>query len=202
MEKKFSEAMEFRHACKLFDTTKEIPTEKLEYILEAGRISPSSINLEHWKFLVIRNKELKEKIQSLAWNQKQITTSSELIAVLYRKKLRTTEKYTIEQFKKKFNMLDIPDLYRGFIDNRSDEQLECWSSKQTYIASANMMTAAAAVGIDSCPMEGFDYPAVEKLLNIDTNEFGIAMLIPFGYRVNEQSVRNRSEMKDLVEYKN
>ena len=82
MEKSFMEAMDFRHACKVFDDTKKINDEDLKYILEIGRKSPSSFGMEPWKFLVITNDELREKIRPLCWNQPQITTSSHLVIIL------------------------------------------------------------------------------------------------------------------------
>jgi len=82
MINKFSEAMAFRHACKIFDESKKISDEKMHYILEAGRTSPSSFGMEAWKFLVVMNEELKAKIRLLCWNQPQITTCSHLVIVL------------------------------------------------------------------------------------------------------------------------
>ena len=82
MEKTFMEAMDFRHACKIFDETKKVSTEDMNYILEAGRKAPSSFGMEPWKFLVITNKELKEKLKPVCWDQAQITTCSHLVVIL------------------------------------------------------------------------------------------------------------------------
>ena len=68
MEKTFMEAMDFRHACKIFDETKKVSCEDMNYILEAGRKSPSSFGMEPWKFLVITNEDLKEKLKPVCWN--------------------------------------------------------------------------------------------------------------------------------------
>ena len=65
----FTKAMEFRHACKLFDETKKIDTQTIKSILEIGRLSPSSFGMEPWKFLVITNEKLKEQLRPLCWNQ-------------------------------------------------------------------------------------------------------------------------------------
>jgi nitroreductase len=82
MEKTFMEAMDFRHACKIFDDTKKVSSEDMNYILEAGRKSPSSFGMEPWKFLVITNDDLKEKLKPFCWNQPQITTCSHLVVIL------------------------------------------------------------------------------------------------------------------------
>ena len=82
MEKTFMEAMDFRHACKVFDETKKITDEDMNYILEVGRKSPSSFGMEGWKFLVITNEELKAKIRPVCWNQVQVTSCSHLVIIL------------------------------------------------------------------------------------------------------------------------
>ncbi len=199
MENKFVEAMNFRHACKLFDDTKKMSKEELDYILEAGRMSPSSIGMEQWKFLVIKDEILKSKIRKVSWDQPQITTSSELIVILYKKQMRSDTPYIKSQFKKIFGADEVGDWYKQFIDVRSDEELECWSTKQCYIAAANMMTAAAYIGIDSCPIEGFDKTLLEQTLPIDTDLYGVALMVPFGYRAKEQQMRRRSDISELVE---
>src|SRR3989339_1944255 len=82
MNKTFSEAMDFRHACKIFDESKKISNENIREILEAGRKSPSSFGMEPWKFLVITNEELKAKLRPFCWNQPQITSCSHLVVIL------------------------------------------------------------------------------------------------------------------------
>jgi len=74
-----------RHACKLFDDKKKIPKEDFDFLLEIGRLSPSSFGMEHWKFLVITSQDLKEKLRPVCWNQPQITTCSHLVAYLAKK---------------------------------------------------------------------------------------------------------------------
>lgn len=201
----FMKAMNFRHACKIFDENKKIPKEDLDYILEAGRMSPSSFGIEQWKFLVIQNQELKEKLKPHCWNQSQITTCSDLIILLAKKNMRSSNEYVQNQFKRwglpqeKYN--GVINLYENFVDIRSDEELNGWSAKQCYIASGNMMTAGAFRGIDSCPIEGFVKEEIEEILNYDRDKYEIAYMIPFGYRVKEQQPRYRLDIDELVEYR-
>ncbi len=82
MKEDFIKAMNFRHACKVFDESKKISDEDIHYILEAGRKSPSSFGMEAWKFLVITNEELRAKLRPLCWDQVQITSCSHLVVVL------------------------------------------------------------------------------------------------------------------------
>ncbi|ACZ12177.1 NAD(P)H-dependent oxidoreductase [Sulfurospirillum deleyianum] len=207
MDKKklFLEAMNYRHACKLFDTSKRISPEDLNFILEVGRLSPSSFGVEQWKFVVVQNQGLKEAIEKASWNQKQISTCSDLLVILARKDVRSRDVYT----QKQLSRLGLaPEAYQGFlgvykgwVDGRDDHTIEMWSEKQCYIAAGNMMSAAAFIGIDSCPIEGFEFEKVDALLEIDTSVYQSALLIPFGYRAGEQRSKHRLSFEEVVAFK-
>lgn len=203
-KKLFLEAMNFRHACKLFDG-KKIPAEDLEFILEAGRLSPSSFGIEQWKFVVVQNEALKKEIEKVSWNQPQISTCSDLLIILARKDVRSSDVYTQKQLSRWGLTEDafkgLMGIYKGWVDGRDDHTIEMWSEKQCYIAAGNMMSAAALIGIDSCPIEGFDYAKVDALLGIDTAVYQSALVIPFGYRANEQRGKHRLSLNEVVEFK-
>jgi nitroreductase len=202
----FLNLMNERHACKLFDKNKKISQEDLDYILELGRLSPSSFGMEQWHFLIIRDEVLKEKLQPACWNQPQITTSSELIVLLAKKQLRSTDEYIQNRVAKK----NIPEdkkaghleRFGNFIDIRGDNDILHWANAQVYIASANMMTGAMAIGIDSCAIEGFEKEKVEHILGIDTEKYSVAMLLPFGYRVNPKKEKDRLDISEITTYIN
>ncbi|MBE0495139.1 MAG: NAD(P)H-dependent oxidoreductase [Campylobacterales bacterium] len=200
----FLDAMQFRHACKLFNDQK-ISKEDLRFILEAGRVSPSSFGVEQWKFLVVQNEALKKEIEAASWGQKQISTSSDLIVILARKDVRSSDVYTRAQLRR-FGLAEeafngFMEIYKAWIDGRDDQSLELWSEKQCYIAAANMMSAAAFIGIDSCPIEGFDAAKINAMLGIDTAVFHTALLIPFGYRASEQRAKHRLSFDEVVEFR-
>jgi nitroreductase len=207
MDDIFMKAMDFRHACKIFDETKKISDEDMEYILEIARKSPSSFGMEAWKFLVITNDELKQKLRPACWDQVQLTSCSHLLVILAGIK---NVKPEYEIVKKRFKRRNMPqdklafyiDLYSSHLKDilSSDSKIYDWTSKQTYIAAANMMTAAAYKGIDSCPIEGYDKNAVEELLKIKKDEYQVSLILPFGYRVNEQSTQLRLSKEEIVEY--
>ena len=207
MEKTFEEAMEFRHACKVFDDTKKISDEDMNYILEAGRKSPSSFGMEPWKFLVITNEELKAKIRPFCWDQVQITSCSHLVIVL-----AAIDSVKVESglVRTKLGRKGFPDdkleFYVGIYGSHlkdvlnSDDNIYSWTARQTYIAIGNMMTGAAIKGIDSCPVEGFEKENVEKVLGLDTTKFQVSCVLPFGYRLNEQSQQVREPLENIVEF--
>jgi len=202
----FMDAMYFRHACKVFDETKKIPKEDFEYILECGRLSSSSFGMEQWRFLVITNQELKEKLRPFCWNQPQITTCSHLLVI---KGIKEELKPNSEYVKKMLSRRDLPKeriegylkRYENFMqDKLDDEKLFCWSAKQCYIAAANMMMGAAYIGIDSCAIEGFEKDKVEELLNIDKKAEEIALMITFGYRIKPAPKKIRLKLDEIVEW--
>ena len=207
MSNDFSKALDFRHACKIFDESKKISGEDIRFILEAGRKSPSSFGMEAWKFLVITNDVLKAKLRPFCWNQVQITSCSHLVVVLAGIE---SVKPEFGAVKERFSRRDMPQEKLDFYLNlyakhlaktlSSDENIYAWTSKQTYIASANMMNAAAMIGIDSCPIEGFEKEKVEEVLGLDIEKYQLSMLLPFGYRLNEQTIQLRLPFEEVVEF--
>lgn len=207
MEKSFNEVMDFRHACKLFDENKKISEEDIREMLEAGRKSPSSFGMEPWKFLVIKNEELKAKIRPYCWDQVQVTSCSHLVVILAAiESVKPSSGVPQKRFVRRNMPQEILDFYMDKYASHlsktlsSDENILCWTAKQTYIAAANMMTCAATLGIDSCPIEGFDKEDVERVLELDTNKYQLSLIVPFGYRVNEQPSQLRLPFEEIVEF--
>ena len=205
--KNFDESLDFRHACKVFDENKKISDKDIQFILQAARKSPSSFGMEAWKFLVITNEELKAKLRPACWDQIQITSCSHLVIVL-----AGIESVKVEsgEVKKRFTRREMPqetldfymDLYSSHLKETlsNDDNIFAWTSKQTYIAAGNMMTGAASIGIDSCPIEGFEKDKVEEILNLNKSKYRLSLVLPFGYRINEQSEQLRLDFDDVVEF--
>ncbi|MDN5101909.1 NAD(P)H-dependent oxidoreductase [Aliarcobacter butzleri] len=209
MEKTFMEAMDFRHACKIFDETKKISDEDMKFILEAGRKSPSSFGQEGWKFLVITNEELKAKLRPFCWDQPQITTCSHLVILLAAiEAVKPESGVPALRFARREMPQEKKDFYNKLYKDHltvtkvldSDENVYSWTARQSYIAAGNMMTAAAIKGIDSCPIEGFDKAKVEEVLGLDTKKFQLSMVLPFGYRINPQSTQMRLPFEEVIEF--
>jgi len=207
VREKFIDALNFRHACKLFDESKKIPQEDFDFILECGRLSPSSFGMEHWRFLVVRDKNLREGLKEICWNQNQITTCSELVVIKAQKKLVSPKDgYVLDMFSRRGLPEDATKAYiqrySNFLENRTttQESIASWSSRQCYIAAGNMLSGAALIGIDSCPIEGFDKEAIEKFLKIDTQLEEVALVLCFGYRIKEQPTKHRLPLEKIVTY--
>jgi len=207
MNKTFEEAMNFRHACKVFDEDKKISDEDIKFILEAGQKSPSSFGMEPWKFLVITNEELKAKIRPACWNQVQVTSCSHLVIVLAAiESVKVESGLPQKRFNRREMTQELFDFYMNLYSSHlketlsSDDNIYAWTSKQTYIAVGNMMTAAAALGIDSCPIEGFEKEKVEEILGLDISQYQLSLVLPFGYRIDEQSSQLRLDYDEVVEF--
>lgn len=211
-------AYQFRHACKEFDVNKKIHDEDFHFILETGRLSPSSFGFEPWRFVVIQNQELRNKLLPVAWGaQKQLPTASHFVIILARKKEEMIYNSSyISNFMKNIQHLpeEVITMKRGFYKEfqesdfqllESDRAMFDWASRQTYIALGNMMTAAAQIGIDSCPIEGFNKEKVEAVLKeegiLSDESFGVSVLVAFGYRAEEpKHDKTRQSMDTIVEW--
>ncbi len=201
------EALKFRHACKKFDPARKIPAEQLENIIESARLSPTSFGIEAWKFLVIESDAVKQKLRPACWNQPQITDSSHVIVILTRPALVDPAGEYVERiFKRRGLPLDATrayiEKYKKHMETEVFPRMSAyaWCSKQCYIGLANIMTAAAAEKIDSCPIEGFEKDLVEKALEIDTEQYEVAVIVALGFRAGEQKTRYRHPVEDIVEY--
>ncbi|MBU8910933.1 MAG: NAD(P)H-dependent oxidoreductase [Desulfobacterales bacterium] len=200
-------ALNFRHACKLFDPDKKISKEHMDMIVTAAHLSPTSFGLEAWKFLVISSDAVKKILRPACWNQPQITDASHVIVILSNPSLADpSNKYIKFNFERRELPEDAVKVYIKKYKNHMETQVfprmsaYAWCSKQCYIGLANIMTAAASEGIDSCPIEGFEKELVEKALNIDTNQYEVAVIVALGYRVKEQPPRRRHPIESVVEY--
>lgn len=207
MDNDFSKAMEFRHACKRFDGAKKISESELTFILEAGRRSPSSFGQEPWRFLVITDAELKTKLRPLCWDQQQVTSCSHLVVILAAiESVRPSSGIPAKRFGRRPLPPEQIEAYLKRYSTHlsdtlsSDAKTYAWTARQCYIAAANMMTGAASIGIDSCPMEGFEKEKIEHVLALDTTQWQVALILPFGYRIDAQSTQLRLPLEEIVEY--
>ena len=206
----------FRFACKRFDPAKMIPKEHFETLLETARLSPTSFGFEPWKLIVLTDPAIKQALDPVAWGARNsLAGASHFVILLARK---TPDMLHSSAFVSHM-MRDVqqipPDVaeqkrakYRVFQESdfallESDRAMFDWASKQTYIVLANMMTAAAMLGIDSCPIEGFDRREVDALLVkerlFDPERFGVSVMAGFGYRAEPpKHVKTRQPLDELV----
>jgi nitroreductase len=212
------EAFNFRHATKEFDPEKKISKEDFDFILETGRLSPSSFGVEPWRFIVVQNQELRKKIKETSWGAYgKAENASHFVIFLARtaSETRYDANYLREHF---LNSAQIPeDFLAKFLSRIEEFQKEDfkllddggrllyeWACRQTYIALANMMTAAAQLKIDSCPIEGFNIEKMNALLEeeglLEDGKFSISVMAAFGYRKQEPAPKKRRLKSDVIKW--
>lgn len=211
------DAFQFRHACKEFDASKQIPVEEFELILEAARLSPSSFGFEPWHFIVVQDKTLRESLKQHAWGAplKLDTASHFVLCLAMKSPFLDADSPYLPQFMREVqhHPEDIANMRLGFYKQfqqsdfglTDERKLFDWASKQCYIALANMMTVAAMRGIDSCPIEGFKQQETETLLaeqfGVNLQEYGLAYMVAFGYRKHAPKAKTRRAIAQVVTWK-
>ena len=200
--------LNWRYAAKAMNGEK-VDEDKIERILEAARLAPTSSGLQPFEIFVIKNQAIKEKIKPVAWNQSVITDCSHLLI------FAAWDTYTADRIN---YMFDLTNDIRGFKnegwENYRNMLLKTYpqkdaeenfnhAAKQAYIAFSQAIAAAAFEGVDATPLEGFDSAAVDKILGLREKGLRSAVLLPLGYRQEDKDwlvnlVKVRKSMEDLV----
>jgi nitroreductase len=191
-----------RFACHSFVAGRDIPAEDLETILEAGRLSPSSFGLEQWKFVVVTKAAEKAALQAASFDQPQVGNASVVVVILAKiADMDPDSDYIKTLMEREYPGEALaPALanYRGF---HAMTDVKAWSITQCHIAAANMMTAASALGLDSCAIGGFLPDQVKRVLEIDGDRYEVALLLPLGYCAESVPEKQRLPLSELVEYR-
>lgn len=199
------------YATKKYDPAKHIDDANWQIILEAGRLSPSSFGYEPWQFLLINNQQMKEDLRPFAWGAvNSINGADKLLLILARTDVTYDSQYVrhlVEDIKHKpYSAKSAPSQHFKTFQERdlaiqTDRERFDWAAKQAYIAMANMMTAAAELGIDSCPIEGFNYQKMNQYLAdhhlADTAKWRAAVMVSFGYRDQPIKPKVRQPLADI-----
>lgn len=185
--------LSWRYATKSFDTNKKVSDADLEKITEAIRMTPTSFGLQPYHFYIVSNQEIKNQIQTAAWNQAQVGTCSHLIVFAARTDIMETKDEFLNLMtggnaETRASLKGYEDIMDGFISAKSEAELISWAARQVYIAQGFALAACAELAIDSCPMEGADFDAVGKILELPANQKAVVML-PIGYRPDDTELR-------------
>lgn len=218
------EAFNFRHATKVFDPKRKISEGDFETILEAARLSPTSFGHEPFKILMIQSQEKRELFREFTWGANgmmngttgQLGTASHFgIILVNTAKTMTAGSDYLQDFYRSVKQLpdDVIEFFNSAYgkfqstDHKitTDREITDWAGKQAYIVLANMMTTAALMGIDSCPIEGFDMAqtieTLEKHFGVDPKQYKPAVMFAFGHRAADpQFPKTRRAMEDTVSW--
>ncbi len=181
--------MHHRYACKLYDTARKLSSDDISFILECARLSPSSFGLEHWQFLAVTTLEKIAELKEACFAQDAVGTAALIVVAACRRgsAYEPGSDFVTERGGRFPGGLDIfVDDYRGYYEYlAANDLVDHWARAQAYIACANMMTGAAAAGIDSCAIEGFSNEHVVSVLGLDPDIWLTGIITVFGYSAIE-----------------
>ena len=182
------EALNFRYATKAFDPTKKIPEDTWRAIEQSMALTPSSFGLQPWKFLVIDSSEIREKLKGASWGQSQVTDASHLVVLTTRTDLDQKDidtwiaRLSDVQATPIESLAGLSGVISSFSAAMSVSEKQSWNTRQVYIALGQLMTAAALMGIDTCPLEGISASEYDEVLGLAGSGYATAVGCALGYR--------------------
>ena len=194
-----------RYATKVFDPSKKVSETDMEKILESIRLSASSMGLQPYKVLIVKDPKIRAELRNAAYGQSQITDASAILvfAVNYEADEKTADEY-ISLVSRTRNvsvesLSGYNDMIKGSLSRFNPEQLETWVSKQAYIALGYGLVSSAVLGIDTCPMEGFSAEEFDRIL--DLNKLGLKskIVLAVGYRSAEDNYQHLPKVRQNKE---
>jgi nitroreductase len=172
------EAIEQRRAIKHYDPEHVMTEEEETRLLSHAMLAPTAFNIQNWRFVVVKDKALRQQIRAVSWDQAQVTDASILVILCSDNKAWTRDpaRYWVNapQPVQDFLVPAIDQYYEGREQVQRDEGM-----RSCGIAAQTLMLAAKAMGYDSCPMDGFDYAEVGKLIHLP-DDHEIAMFVTIG----------------------
>ncbi|MBZ9630226.1 NAD(P)H-dependent oxidoreductase [Salegentibacter sp. LM13S] len=184
-------ALQWRYATKKFDPNKILSEEKIDILKEAFNLTATSYGLQPLKMVVVRNKDLQEKLKSASWEQQQLNTASHVLVICIEKKV---DKHFIEQYFKRVKHIretpdEILDPFKNSLvdsfESKAEEEVHSWAINQAYLTLGTLLTVCATEEIDACPMEGFEPDKYDELLDLEVHNLKSVLALPVGYRAED-----------------
>jgi nitroreductase len=195
------ERLRWRYATKLFDAHRKIPSDLWQSLAESLVLTPSSFGLQPWEFIHVQTPALREELRGVSWNQPQVTDASHFLVLAARTTVTEAE---IDRFLAEMaaatgasaeSLAGYRQMIVGFLAAMSPEALVAWAKHQSYIALGQLMGSAAVLGVDSCPMEGFDAGAYNRILGLTDRGFTAAVACALGYRSEDDGNALRPKVR-------
>ncbi len=194
------ERLQWRYATKQFDSSKKIDAETWSAIEDSLVLTPSSFGMQPWKFFVVTDDGVRQQLLEHSWKQTQVVDASHVVVLAIKKgvdaaevdrymastaEIRGVDSESLEGFSK---------VIKGFMANPNLDKAE-WAAKQVYIALGQLMTAAAMMGVDACPMEGFVPPKYDEILGLDKLGYASVLVCPMGYRHADDKYASQAKVR-------
>ncbi len=203
-------ALQWRYATKVFDATQKIPADIWQTLERALVLTPTSYGLQPYHFLVINDPAKRAELLPHSWNQKQVVDASHFVVFTARTKM--TDADVTKLIQRTSNIRKIPaeslnfyrDLMLGDIVNGPRGKIAHeWAARQAYIALGNLMTCAAVLGVDACPMEGLNPAEYDRVLGLNGSGYATVVACALGYRAASDKYASlpkvRYETNELVQ---
>ena len=192
--------LRWRYAVKKFDATRKIPAADWKTLEEALVLAPSSFGLQPWAFFVVDDKALRTQLMAASWGQQQVVDASHHVVFAIKKGLVAAD---VERFIARTaevrgapaaSLEGYQKMMVGFV-SKPGFDVDAWSAKQVYLALGQYMTAAALLGIDTCPMEGIDPAAYDRILGLAAKGYATVCACPAGYRAADDKYASASKVR-------
>ena len=180
--------LQWRYATKEFDANKKIPEALWAQIEKSMVLTPSSFGLQPWKFISITDQTTKDSLLEHSWQQRQVTDCSHMVVLCAKDSINNDDIETWLQCicdtrnVSRESLDGYAGMMRGFFSHMSPEQISAWAKNQVYIALGQLMSTAAVLGIDACPMEGIAPPEYDRILGLEGTGFSTSVGCAMGYR--------------------
>ncbi|MDD1677981.1 MAG: NAD(P)H-dependent oxidoreductase [Methanomicrobiales archaeon] len=195
----FHDIVQHRYAVKKFDGRK-IPEEQMQELYDIIRYAPSGLNFQPWKIKVVTDPEVKQRLLDASWNQSQITTCSHLLVFCANENLKgQIEKIAVEMRHAGIGeetVAKYEKLAKDFVVHVAQEQLKVWTQHNVFLALATALYGAASLGIDACPMGGFDPERFARILDLPPSLLP-TMLCALGYAADEPPPKVRLPLSEI-----
>jgi nitroreductase/dihydropteridine reductase len=199
----------WRYATKIFDPARNLGDDQLDTLLECYRLCATSFGLQPGRLLVVEDAELRARLRAAAWNQSQVTDASHLLVLTHRVDVTAAEidahvaRCAASRGVEPAALQGFGGMMKGFVEARGPEFVKEWNNRQGYIALGWLMVCCARLGIDSCPMEGFEADKVNGILDLPARGLAVTALLPVGFRSASDSYaatpKTRKPLDELVE---
>jgi nitroreductase len=191
--KELLESLNFRYATKVFDPTRKIEAETWAALEASLVLTPSSFGLQPWRFIVVNSSEIREKLKTSSWGQSQVTDASHLVVFTARTDL---SQHDIDAWIRRLsdvqstpleNLAGYAGMISSFSASMSQSEKQAWNTRQVYIALGQLMTAAAVMKIDTCPLEGISPADYNEILGLKDTGYTAVVACALGYRSPDDS---------------
>jgi nitroreductase len=203
--------LHWRYATKKFNSERKIPEAAWKTLEQSLVLSPSSFGLQPWKFLVIRNPEIRQQLLPHSWGQTPVVDASHLVVFAIKNNIDDTDvdrhiqRMAQVQQTEPENLSGLGNMVKGFLDQPPYPlDVNNWSARQVYIALGFFMTCAAMLEIDTLPMEGFAPAKYDEVLGLNNQGYSSVVLCAAGYRADDDKYATNPKVRyptdEIVQY--